>query len=106
MRPQDVARIRTIITNFMHDAKTTENQTLGDLRKTYDKALEKSWGPDLSNDYRIQRFVQDIRNGAWTGNIDLTIRNDVLVDGVHRGIAYLIAADTVPHAQLPSVKLH
>jgi|APSaa5957512622_1039677.scaffolds.fasta_scaffold103426_2 hypothetical protein len=38
---------------------------------------------DPSNDLRIDDFVKEMKNGCWSED------NEIVTDGIHRGIAYL-----------------
>jgi len=44
---------------------------------------------DISNDLRILSYIEDMKNSRWKNPIYITYKNGEVIDGIHRGIAYL-----------------
>lgn len=94
----------TLIKNFMCDS-STNNKTFGDLVKIFGDCKDKfTPETDSSNDLRILKFVDDMKNSKWTDSIRIHSENGEVKDGVHRGIAYLICINEgVSKKKLPEV---
>ncbi len=94
----------TLIKEFMID-RSTNNKTFKELLNIYCSCC-KTFNPDLSNDLRINKYVDDMKNNKWSYNIILTIENNLVNDGVHRGIAYLkCIKEGVSEKDLPKIYL-
>lgn len=87
IQPQELLELKTVITNFMLE-NTSNNKTYSELVMIFERDYMKM-KKDPSNDLRILKFSKDMKNGNWEGSIVISIKNDIVVDGVHRGIAYL-----------------
>jgi hypothetical protein len=90
---EELAKTPTLFASFM-GSLDTRHKTLGQLRAIYQersKALDAA--DDHADDLRVDRFVEDMAGNRW--NADLVMRIGVfdgavlVIDGIHRGIAYL-----------------
>jgi hypothetical protein len=102
----ELADTRTVLASFM-------GQTVG-KRKTVSQLLaiyrERSEtlppADDPADDLRVDRFISDMASSGW--NDDVVIRIGVfedtvlVIDGIHRGIAYLACIEEgINSARLP-----
>jgi len=94
----------TLITNFMCDSSAS-NKTFDELVNIFEDCKDKfTPETDPSDDLRILKFVEDMKNGQWTDSILIHSDNGEVKDGVHRGISYLICInDGVSKSNLPEV---
>jgi len=90
---KELAETPTLFASFMGHVDTSY-KTLGQLRAIYrerSKALHAA--EDRAEDLRVDRFIDDMASGRW--NADVVMRIGVfdaavlVIDGIHRGIAYL-----------------
>jgi hypothetical protein len=93
LSPHDLAHSQTLFRGFMGD-RADDRMTLGELRAIYrERSLVLRPDEDRADDLRVERFAADMAGGRWTGEVVMRIGEfdgDVLVvDGIHRGIAYL-----------------
>ncbi|HLM86839.1 MAG TPA: hypothetical protein VK272_11690 [Solirubrobacteraceae bacterium] len=104
----ELADTRTVLASFM-------GQTVGD-RKTVSQLLEiyrersgtLPAAEDQADDLRVDRFINDMTNSGW--NSDVVIRIGVfddtvlVIDGIHRGIAYLACIEEgINSVRLPAL---
>jgi hypothetical protein len=85
--------------------KSADIKRYADLVEIYDRCHE-SWHDDPSDDLRIDKFVEDMKAGSWTGSIVIRFDGTVVVDGIHRGIAYLKCVnDGLNPSNLPPIQV-
>jgi hypothetical protein len=93
LTPVELAETRTLFASFM--GHTDESYlTLGQLRATYrERSPELSVSDDRDDDLRVERFKRDMASGRWRDDVVMRIAvyddTTLIVDGIHRGIAYL-----------------
>jgi len=103
---QELAETPTLFASFM-GYMGTSYKTLGQLRDIYrqrSKALRAAGDPD--DDLRVDRFIADMEGRRWRSDLVMRIGEFdgtvLVVDGIHRAIAYLtcieqgIGADRLP----------
>jgi hypothetical protein len=107
---EELAETPTLFASFM-GYMDTSYKTLGQLRVIY---RERSKGlpaeEDQADDLRVERFVEDMASSRWQTDVVMRIGvfdgTQLIVDGIHRGIAYLaciekgISPDRLPALQL------
>lgn len=77
----------TLIKEFMVD-RSSYNKNFEQLLEIFNSCY-KTFYPDPSNDLRVLKYSEDMKDGKWISDIILAFQNNQVVDGVHRGIAYL-----------------
>jgi hypothetical protein len=89
----ELAETPTLFASFM-GYMDTNYKTFGQLRAIYrerSKALHVA--EDEADDLRVDRFIDDMASNKWTANVVMRIGvfggTLLVVDGIHRGIAYL-----------------
>jgi hypothetical protein len=90
---KELAETPTLFASFMGYVDT-KYKTLGELRAIYrerSKALHAA--EDRADDLRVDRFIDDMASNRWSSNVVMRIGGFdgtlLVVDGIHRGIAYL-----------------
>jgi hypothetical protein len=111
LAPDDLGHILTFITGFMCDHTTKSYKTYSQLLAIY-QSCRDTWTPgdDKSNDLSIIGFVNDMTNRKWRGQIAISLGvhegRVLVVDGIHRGVAYLDCLNGgVPPQDLPRLYL-
>jgi hypothetical protein len=105
---QDLADAPTLFSSFMGDAGD-DYRTVGQLRAIYGaRSMVLDPVADAADDLRVDRFAADMVRGRWDGDVVMRIGefgDDVLViDGIHRGIAYLSCIEAgISPARLPAL---
>jgi hypothetical protein len=87
-------------------------KTVGELLAIYrERSKSLNAAEDRANDLRVDRFVDDMVSDRW--NADLVIRIGVfdgtvlVIDGIHRGIAYLACVEEgISPDRLPALHLN
>ena len=106
LSPDELAGTRTVFASFMGDADT-RRKTVTELLAIY---RERSWRfppeEDVDDHLRVTRFMADMVDRRWRDEVVVRIGifdDEVLViDGIHRSIAYLgcvragVCADLLP----------
>jgi hypothetical protein len=103
---RELAETPTLFASFM-GYQDTSHKTLGQLRAIYrqrSRALHAA--DDQADDLRVERFVEDMASSRWQADVVMRIGVFdgalLIIDGIHRGIAYLtcleqgISADRLP----------
>jgi hypothetical protein len=90
---KELAETPTLFASFMGHVDTSY-KTLGQLRAIYrerSKALPAA--EDHAGDLRVGRFIDDMASDRWKSDLVMRIgvfdATVLLIDGIHRGIAYL-----------------
>jgi hypothetical protein len=107
---EELAQTPTLFASFM-GYMDTNYKTLGQLRAIYrerSKALRE--GEDRADDLRVERFVEDMASNRWTSSVVMRIGvfdgTMLLIDGIHRGIAYLTCIERgISPDRLPPLRL-
>jgi len=106
----DLAQTPTLFASFMGYMGRSHN-TFGQLLAIY-RERSKGLDPaeDRADDLRVTRFMQDMASRRWRDDVVIRIGvfddSVLVIDGIHRGIAYLacieqgISADRLPALQL------
>ena len=98
---------KTLITTFMCDG-SKKNKTFAELVDIFHKCKDKfASETDPSDDLRVLTFIEDMKSEEWLEPIQLLSKDGMVLDGVHRGIAYLIfIQDGVSKEKLPDVLIN
>jgi len=106
LSPQELAETPTLLSSFMGRAGG-RCKTVGQLLRIYrERRIELDPGEDPHDDLRVDRFMEDMANERWREELVLRIGvfggERRVIDGTHRGIAYLacledgVSADRLP----------
>jgi hypothetical protein len=103
---KELAETPTLFASFMGHMDTSY-KTLGQLREIYrerSKLLQAA--EDQADDLRVDRFAADMASDRWRADVVMRIGvfdgTVLVIDGIHRGIAYLaciaegVSADRLP----------
>lgn len=93
MSASELAETPTLFASFMGQSGANR-KTLGQLRAIY---RQRSRGlrsaDDRADDLRVEAFVEDMASDRWNDHVVMRIGafdgRLLIVDGIHRGIAYL-----------------
>jgi hypothetical protein len=107
---EELARTPTLFASFMGHAGPSY-KTLGQLRAIYRERSEAlRAADDHADDLRVERFIDDMAGGRW--NEDVVMRIGVfdaavlVIDGIHRGIAYLACIEKgIGPDRLPALRV-
>ena len=108
---QELASAPTVFASFMGSADS-EYKTVGELLEIYrERCKTLDAGEDDADDLRVERFMRDMASESWTDDVVIRIgvfdARVLLIDGIHRGIAYLgCVADGVSPDRLPALHVH
>jgi hypothetical protein len=108
---RELAESPTVFASFMGEADS-RYKTVGELLGIYrERRSTLDASEDDANDLRVERFMDDMASNRW--NDDVVVRigifgEDVLViDGIHRGIAYLgCVEDGISPERLPALQVN
>ncbi len=87
IKANELRELITLIREFMVDS-SGYNKSFEQLLEIFNSCY-KSFSLDPSDDLRILKYVEDMKSGKWNSPIILTFQAGQVIDGVHRGIAYL-----------------
>jgi hypothetical protein len=107
---EELAQTPTLFASFMGHVGTSY-KTLGQLRAIYRERSEALHAAeDDADDLRVDRFIDDMASGSW--NADVVMRIGVfdaavlVIDGIHRGIAYLACVEKgIGPDRLPALRV-
>jgi hypothetical protein len=90
---RELAETPTLFSSFMGHTDTSY-RTLGELRAIYRERSETlDAAEDQNDDLRVDRFRDDMAGNSWSGDVVMRIGvfddTTLVIDGIHRGIAYL-----------------
>lgn len=110
MSATELAGKPTVFEDFM-GYMDRRQQTLGQLLAIYrERSSTLDPAEDRADDLRVERFMRDMADARW--NSDVVIRvgvfdgRELVIDGIHRGLAYLACIDAgVSAEQLPALQL-
>ena len=105
---KELAETPTLFASFM-GYMGTNYKTFGQLRAIYRE--RRKWlrpAEDQADDLRVDRFTDDMASSRWDGNVVIRIGvfggKLLVIDGIHRGIAYLACIeDGISPARLPAL---
>jgi hypothetical protein len=111
MSPRQLAESPTLFASFMGCMERGQ-KTFAQLLAIYRERSE-ALGPadDAADDLRVERFMRDMAGGRWKtavvvriGVFDGTL---LVIDGIHRGIAYLACLeDGISPGRLPALQVN
>src|SRR5947207_11993756 len=102
----DLARTRTLFASFMGHVGT-RYKTVAELLAIYRERSEALL-PDkeLADHMRVDRFMVDMAGERWRDDVVVRIgvfdEAVLMIDGIHRGIAYLACSETISADRLPA----
>jgi hypothetical protein len=108
---QELAQTPTVFASFMGHSDTGY-KTVGELLDIYrERSQTLREADDDANDLRVERFMDDMAGERWRedlvmriGEFDDTV---VVIDGIHRGIAYLGCIERgISPERLPTLHVH
>ena len=107
LSPQELAQTPTLFERFMGHVDE-HYKTVGELLAIY-RAQSATLPADKDGDdnLRVDRFMADMAGDRWKD--DVVVRIGVfddavlMIDGIHRGIAYLACAETIAADRLPAL---
>jgi hypothetical protein len=108
--PQELAGTQTLFASFM-GYMGRGYKTFGQLLEIYrDRSGTLVAGEDRANDLRVDRFMEEMASDRWRGDVVLRIGvfdgTVLVIDGIHRGIAYLgCIREGVSPARLPALRV-
>ena len=93
----ELERTPTVFASFM-GYMDRRYKTFGQLLAIYrERSRSLTPSEDLANDLRVERFMRDMMSDRWKDEVVLRIGvfegNEVVVDGIHRGMAYLACVE-------------
>ena len=94
---EELAQTPTLFASFMGHVDTSY-KTLGQLRAIYrERSRALSVADDGADDLRVERFIEDMASKRWSSSVVVRIGvfdgTMLVIDGIHRGIAYLACID-------------
>jgi hypothetical protein len=106
----ELAETPTLFASFMGYVDTSY-KTFAQLRAIYRErsgALEAA--EDRADDLRVDRFIDDMTSSRWNSNVVIRIGvfdgTMLVIDGIHRGIAYLACIERgISPDRLPALHL-
>jgi hypothetical protein len=90
---EELAQTPTLFASFMGRVGTSY-KTLGQLRAIYsERSRALPVAEDDADDLRVERFIEDMASNRWNSSVVMRIGvfdgTMLVIDGIHRGIAYL-----------------
>jgi hypothetical protein len=105
---QDLADSQTLFSSFMGHVDQS-HKTLGQLLAIYrERSARVDVAEDRADDLRVERFIEDMASSRWNAEVVVRIGvfggNTLVIDGIHRGIAYLACVEEgVSPERLPAL---
>jgi hypothetical protein len=105
----ELAASPTLFKSFMGESDTT-HKTVGQLHAIYSNCRATLTAAEAGDHLRVDRFAADMAARRWTGDVVLRLGvfddNVLVIDGIHRGIAYLGCIERGLHAaRLPALRV-
>jgi len=106
----ELAQTPTLFASFMGHGDTSY-KTLGQLRAIYrERSTALRAAEADAEDLRVDRFIDDMASGRWTADVVMRIgvfdAAVLIVDGIHRGIAYLACIEKgISPDRLPALRV-
>jgi hypothetical protein len=90
---QELADTPTLFSSFM-GYMDAHYKTFGQLRAIYrERSRALRAGEDPADDLRVERFIADMSSNRWSTDVVVRVGlfdgSLLVIDGIHRGIAYL-----------------
>jgi hypothetical protein len=110
LSPSELAKRPTLFASFMGDVGTSY-RTVGQLRAIYrQRSGTLDAAEDRDDDLRVERFADDMASARWNAGVVLRIGvfddTVLVIDGIHRGIAYLTCIEEgISRDRLPALHL-
>src|SRR5205823_13780212 len=110
LSPGELSNTSTLFSSFMGNADTSY-ETVGELLAIYRERSETLRAhDDPDDDLRVDRFMADMAGDRWTDDVVVRIGvfddTVLMIDGIHRSIAYLACAQNMSSAgRLPALRL-
>jgi hypothetical protein len=108
MSVSELAETPTLFASFM-GYMGTSYKTFGQLRAIYrERSKMIRADEDRADDLRVERFIRDMTSNRWESDVVMRIGvfdgTSLVVDGIHRGIAYLACVeDGISPDRLPAL---
>ena len=103
----ELAQTPTLFASFMGHIDT-RYKTVGELLAIYrERSQTLRAEQDAADDLRVDRFMADMAGDRWKDDVVLRIgvfgEAVLMIDGIHRGIAYLACTETIGANHLPAL---
>jgi hypothetical protein len=111
LSPQALADSPTLFASFMGYVGRSY-KTVGQLLTIYRERGETlRTGEDRADDLRVERFMKDMAGERWKSDVVIRIGvfdgTVLVIDGIHRGIAYLACIDEgISPDRLPALQVN
>ena len=108
LTPAELANTRTLFRSFMGSAGAG-HRTVRELLAIYrERCADLRATRDPDDDLRVDRFIREMASGTWRNGLVMRIGefdgHVHLIDGTHRGIAYLACVESgVGSDRLPAL---
>jgi hypothetical protein len=111
---RELADTPTVFASFMGDVGRggagRGYKTVGQLLAIYRKRRKALQAEDPADDLRVDRFIHDMASDGWRDGVVIRIgvfgRKVLVIDGIHRGIAYLACVDDgIDPSRLPALQV-
>jgi len=108
---EELADTRTLFASFM-GYMGRSHKTFAQLLRIYrqrSRTLRAS--EDRADDLRVERFIEDMASNRWNDDVVFRIgifeNTSLVIDGIHRGIAYLACIeDGISPDRLPAIAVN
>ncbi len=110
LSPGDLANTHTLFSGFM-GRTGTGHRTVAELLAIYrERCGALPADEDADDDLRVNRFIRDMASGSWREGLVMRIGEFDgkvhLIDGTHRGIAYLACLESgISRERLPPLTI-
>ena len=111
LSPGELSQAPTLFSSFMGNADTSY-KTVGELLAIYrERSRALRAHDDPYDDLRVDRFMADMAGNRWKDDVVVRIGvfddTVLMIDGIHRSIAYLACAQNMSSAgRLPALRLY
>jgi hypothetical protein len=107
LSPADLARTPTLFASFMGHV-ASRHRTVGELLAIYRQRRKTLLGDEDAGDHmRVERFMADMAGNRWRDDVVVRIgvfdEAVLMIDGIHRGIAYLACSEAIGADRLPAL---
>jgi len=104
----ELADTRTVLGSFLGE-RVADRKTVSELLAMYrERCSTVAAAHDAADDLRVGRFIDDMAGAEWRSNVVIRVgvfdRDVLVVDGIHRGIAYLACVESgISPERLPAL---
>jgi hypothetical protein len=107
LSPGELARTPTLFASFMGHVGT-RHKTVAELLAIYRERSEALLRDEHAAEHmRVERFMSDMAGDRWRDGVVVRIgvfgETLLMIDGIHRGIAYLACSETISADRLPAL---